>query len=85
MAVVAKGKKALPKIKEWLNSSDEQLVICSCVIIRKFPRSIWNEFTFTLESILHGLPSSKTNAAAAALIDPEWNMGQGIRIGDGND
>jgi HEAT repeat protein len=68
-AIAEKGKRAIPKIREWLRSDSDKLVIGACKVLENMSGDEWLEALPELEEILRGFSSGKTEIAAKIMLD----------------
>jgi HEAT repeat protein len=63
-AVAARGKAAMPYIKEWLKSEGDKTFTGACLVLEKMEGDTWRQAVNEIDRILNGSQSKKTDAAA---------------------
>jgi HEAT repeat protein len=61
-SIASKGDAAIPYIRVWLGSADNNLVIGACAALEKMDKNHWNDFKYELKNILKR-PYSETTKA----------------------
>jgi hypothetical protein len=67
-AIAARGKGAMPYIKEWLKSKGDKTVAGACLVLEKMEGSAWEGALEELESILDNARSEKTDVVAMLFL-----------------
>ncbi len=67
-AITDKGEKAIPYVKKWLHSANDNLVNSACLLLEKMDGDIWKQALPELKLLIGKDYYSKKVAAAASLI-----------------
>jgi HEAT repeat protein len=71
-AVAAKGKPAIPVVREWLRSPSDKVVIGACKILENMSGDFWQDALPELEAELSGPINVHSDAAAAIVVKKEY-------------
>jgi hypothetical protein len=66
-AVAAKGVRAMPHIKKWLDSGNDARVAGACLVLEKMEDNTWEKALHELETILKDDHSKRTDCVVALL------------------
>jgi HEAT repeat protein len=71
-AIAEKGKSAIPRIRNWLKSPSDRLVIGACKALENMSGDTWQEVLPELEIILKGKNQSRDDASASVIFIKEY-------------
>jgi HEAT repeat protein len=73
-AIAARGKGAMPYIKEWLRSGGDKTAAGACLVLEKMDGSAWKDALEELEKILDHARSEKTDAVAMLFLKKKYGV-----------